>query len=191
MIAFFAVTREPYKTAKDFLIDHKVLTMPGDIHRYLAGDHQRLDGLLERAMRDPKNIDAAAYAEFRSGLLKHIAMEEKVLLPAARKLRGGEALPIAAKLRLDHGALTALLVPSPSASVVAAMRAILKAHNPLEEDPGGMYDQCEALAGAEAEPILNELKNYREVKVLPHVDNAFVMEAARRTLLRAGFELKI
>ncbi|HEX7229954.1 MAG TPA: hemerythrin domain-containing protein, partial [Candidatus Binatia bacterium] len=149
------------------------------------------DGLLERAMRNPENIDAAAYAEFRSGLLKHIAMEEKVLLPAARKLRGGEALPIAAKLRLDHGALTALLVPSPSASVVAAMRAILKAHNPLEEDPGGMYDQCEALAGAEAEPILNELKNYREVKVLPHVDTAFVMEAARRTLLRAGFELKI
>lgn len=191
MIAFFVVTREPCKTAKDFLIDHKVLTMPGDIHRYLAGDHARLDGLLERAMRDPENIDAAAYAEFRSGLLKHIAMEEKVLLPAARRLRGGEALPIAAKLRLDHGALTALLVPSPTASVVAAMRAILKVHNPLEEDPGGMYDQCEALAGAAAEPILNELENYREVKVLPHVDNAFVMEAARRTLLRAGFELKI
>ena len=165
--------------------------MPGEIYRYLAGDHERLDGLLERAMRDPENVDAAAYAEFRSGLLKHIAVEEKVLLPAARKLRGGETLPIAAKLRLDHGALTALLVPSPTASVVAAIRAILKAHNPLEEEPGGMYEQCEALAGAEAESILAEIKNYREVKVLPHVDNAFVMEAARRTLLRAGFELKI
>ncbi|HEX7231755.1 MAG TPA: hemerythrin domain-containing protein [Candidatus Binatia bacterium] len=165
--------------------------MPGDIHRYLAGDHARLDGLLERAMRNPENIDAAAYAEFRSGLLKHIAIEEKVLLPAARKLRGGEALPIAPKLRLDHGALTALLVPSPTASIVAAIRAILKAHNPLEEDPGGMYEQCETLAGAEAERILAELKNYREVKVLPHVDNPFVMEAARRALLRAGYDLKL
>jgi len=59
--------------------------MPGKIHCYLAGDHDRLDALLERAMSDPANIDAAAYAQFRAGLLKHIAMEEKVLLPAAQK----------------------------------------------------------------------------------------------------------
>ena len=54
-----------------------------------------------------------------------------------------------------------------------------------------MYEQCETLAGAEAERILAELKNYREVKVLPHVDNPFVMEAARRALLRAGYDLKL
>ena len=102
-----------------------------------------------------------------------------------------EALSIAPKLRLDHGALTALLVPSPTASIVAAIRAILKAHNPLEEDRGGVYDQCETLAGAEAERILNEIKNDREVKVLSHVDSAFVMEAARRALARAGYDLKI
>lgn len=165
--------------------------MPGKIHLYLAGDHERLDALLERAVSDPENIDAAAYAQFRSGLLKHIAMEEKVLLPAAQRLRGGEALSIAPKLRLDHGALTALLVPSPTASIVAAIRAVLKFHNPIEEDPGGVYDQCETLVGAEAEPILNELKNYREVKVLPHVDSPFVMEAARRAIARAGYDLDV
>jgi hypothetical protein len=163
----------------------------GEIHRYLAGDHERLDALLERAMSDPAHIDSAAYGQFRSGLLRHIAVEEKVLLPAAQKLRGGEALPIAPKLRLDHGALTALLVPSPTAAIVAAIRAILKAHNPLEEDPGAVYDQCETLAGAEADRILHELQNYREVKVLPHVDNPFVIEAARRALSRAGYDLKI
>jgi len=165
--------------------------MPGKIHCYLAGDHDRLDALLERAMSDPANIDAAAYAQFRAGLLKHIAMEEKVLLPAAQKARGGDALPIAARLRLDHGALTALLVPSPTASIVAAIRAILKAHNPLEENPGGMYDQCEALAGAEADEIFHRLQNYPEVKVLPHVDTAFVMEATRRALARAGYDLDV
>ena len=111
--------------------------MSGKIHRYLAADHERLDGLLERAMSDPDNIDAAAYAQFRSGLLKHIGMEEKVLFPAARKQRGGEPLPIAAKLRLDHGALTALLVPTLTAPIVAAIRAILEAHNPIEEHLGG------------------------------------------------------
>ena len=165
--------------------------MAGKIYCYLAGDHERLDALLERAVSDPENIDAAAYAQFRSGLLKHIAMEEKVLLPAAQWLRGGEALSIAPKLRLDHGALTALLVPSPTASIVAAIRAILKFHNPIEEDPGGVYAECEKLAGAEPERILNELKNYREVKVLPHVDNPFVMEAARRAVSRAGYDLKL
>jgi len=165
--------------------------MSGKIHRYLAGDHERLDALLERAMSDLANIDAAAYAQFRSGLLKHIGMEEKVLLPAAQKLRGGEPLPGAAKLRLDHGALAALLVPPPTAPVVAAIRAILKAHNPIEEDPGGIYDQCEELAGAEAEQILRQLQNYSEVKVLPHVESPFVMEATRRALKRAGYDLKV
>jgi hypothetical protein len=165
--------------------------MSGKIHRYLAGDHERLDALLERTMSDPENIDAAAYAQFRSGLLKHIGMEEKILLPAVQKLRGGEALAVAPKLRLDHGALVALLVPSPTAPVVAAIRAILKAHNPIEEDAGGVYDQCEKLAGAEADQILRQLQNFSEVRVLPHVDNPFVMDATRRALARAGYNLEV
>ncbi len=118
-------------------------SMPGKIYRYLTRDHRRLDALLELAMSDSENIDASAYAQFRAGLLKHIGMEEKVLLPAAQKRRGGDPLPVAPRLRLDHGALVALLVPSPTAPIVAAIRAILEAHNPIEEDPGGMYDQCE------------------------------------------------
>lgn len=165
--------------------------MHGKIYRYLADDHERLDALLERAMVDPDNIDMSAYAQFRSGLLKHIGMEEKILLPAARRNRGGEPLAVAAKLRLDHGALTALLVPSPTATVVAAIRAILKAHNPVEEDPGGVYEQCEELAGAGADEILRQLQEAPEVRVLPHVDTPFVMEAARRALVRAGYQLEL
>ena len=165
--------------------------MRGKIYRYLASDHERLDVLLERAMVDPDNIDMSAYAQFRSGLLKHIGMEEKILLPAARRNRSGEPLPVAARLRLDHGALTALLVLSPTATVVAAIRAILEAHNPVEEDPGGVYEQCEELAGAEADQILRQLQEAPEVRVLAHVDTPFVMEAARRTLARAGYELEL
>jgi hypothetical protein len=163
----------------------------GIIHRYLADDHDRLDALLERAISDPKNIDTSAYTQFRSGLLKHIGMEEKILLPAAKRIRGGEPLPLAAKLRLDHGALVALLVPTPTARVVAAIRAILKFHNPIEEDPGGTYDQCEELAGAGADQILRQLQEAPEVRVLPHVDSPFVIEAARRALARAGYELDV
>ena len=165
--------------------------MAGIIHRYLADDHRRLDGLLERAISDPENIDMSAYAQFRAGLLKHIGMEEKILLPAAQRLRGGDPLPVAAKLRLDHGGLVALLVPSPTPRVVAAIRAILTAHNPVEEDPGGIYEQCEELAGAGADEILRQLKAAPEVRALPHVDSAFVLDAARRALARAGYELDL
>ena len=165
--------------------------MAGKIYRYLADDHARLDDLLERAASDPAGFEMAAYADFRSGLLKHISMEEKILLPAARQLRGGEPLPVAAKLRLDHGALTALLVPTPTPAVVAAIRAILAAHNPLEEDPGGMYEQCEELLGADAEELLGQLECAKDVKVLPHVDTQFVMDAARRAVARAGYRLDL
>jgi hypothetical protein len=117
-------------------------------------------------------------------------MEEKILMPAARRMRGGEPLAVAARLRLDHGALTALLVPTPTPAVVAAIRAILAAHNPLEEDPGGMYEQCENLLGPGAEEILDQLTRAKSVRVLPHVDTAFVMDAARRAVARAGYQLE-
>jgi len=55
--------------------------------------------------------------------------------------------------RLDHGALAALLAPTPTPLVVAAIRTIFEAPNPVEDGPGGLYEQCENLAGAEAEQI--------------------------------------
>ena len=165
--------------------------MAGNIHRYLADDHRRLDGLLDRATADPENIDATAYAQFRAGLLKHIGMEEKVLFPAAQKRSGGEPLAVAPRLRLDHGALVALLVPPPTAPLVAAIRGILKLHNPIEENPGGLYDQCEEIVGSDVDEVLSRLQKFPEVKVLPHVDNAFVIAAARRALARAGHDFEL
>jgi hypothetical protein len=75
--------------------------------------------------------------------------------------------------------------------VVAAIRAILEVHDPTEEDPGGMYEQCEDLVGAEADQILRRLHDYPEVKVLPHVDNSLVLEATRRAIARAGYNLEV
>ena len=171
--------------------DVERIFMAGKIHRYLGDDHRRLDVLFERAAADLNNFDASAYAQFRAGLLKHIGMEEKILLPAAQKRRGGQPLEIAPRLRLDHGALTALLVPAPTAPVIAAIRAILKIHNPIEEDAGGMYDQCEEIIGPDVDEILRQLQSFPEVKVLPHVDTPFVIEAARRALARAGYDFTL
>ena len=138
--------------------------LSGRIYHYLADDHARIDHALQRATRQPETIAPDAYAEVRAGLFRHIGLEEKILLPAARAARGGEPLPVASKLRLDHGALTALLVPTPTPAIIAVIRAILERHNPLEESPGGVYEQCEQLAGAQGDEILKRLKTAPAVK---------------------------
>ena len=161
--------------------------MAGQISQFLSQDHRRLEDLLNQADADAGRIDEACYAQFRAGLLKHIAMEEKILLPAAQRANGGEPLSLAAKLRLDHGALAALLVPTPTPAIIATIRAVLEAHNPLEEGPEGLYTFCEQLLGAQALVILAELQSAPPVKVAPHHDGSFVMEATRRALTRAGY----
>jgi len=164
---------------------HRALRPVAD---FLAADHARLDALLQRAVAEPGTIDIAVYAEFRAGLLKHIGMEEKILLPTAQRARGGEALPMAARLRLDHGALAALLVPTPTPQIVAAVRTILEEHNALEEGPGGVYELCEALSGSEANTLLASLRASPDVPVNAHVDSPLVRNATRRAVARAGYD---
>jgi hypothetical protein len=73
--------------------------------------------------------------------------------------------------------------------IVATIRRILSAHNALEEGPGGVYEVCEQLAGAEAEALLARLRAAPEVPVHPHVDGERIMDATRRALERAGYRL--
>jgi hypothetical protein len=157
----------------------------GPISQLLAADHARLDALLARAAEDP-----AAYAEFRRGLLRHIGMEEKILLPAAQRARGGEPLDAAARLRLDHGALAALLVPTPTPTILRALHGILTRHNALEEGPDGVYAACERLAADDGGALLSALAGAPEPKVRPNTDSEFVMDATRHALERAGYSLE-
>ena len=156
----------------------------GPIGRLLGDDHVRLGELLARAEHDP-----SAYAEFRKGLLRHIAMEEKVLLPAAQRARGGAPLPAAGRLRLDHGALAALLVPSLTPSILRALRGILERHNVLEEGPDGVYAACERLAADGIAALVAALEATPAVPVSPHVDSELVTNAVSRALARAGYAL--
>ena len=144
--------------------------MPGAIEVFLTQDHVLLDRLLDRAQRDDRTVDAEAYAEFRRGLLRHIAMEEKVLLPFARAARGGEPLPIAGALRKDHGAIARLLVPSPTAHLIDELRLLLGKHNAIEEGPEGLYATCDELAGAAADRLVARLRAQPQVPVARHYD---------------------
>lgn len=154
----------------------------GDIARFLAEDHDRLDALLARA-----DADAEAYEAFRRGLLKHVGMEEMILLPAAKRL-AGRPVKYAEQVRLDHGAITGLLIPSPTPKVLSAIRAILQWHNVLEEREGGLYAECEAALGVGIIPILERLKNAPDIPPAPHVDAERVFESIRRAIAAAGYQ---
>jgi hypothetical protein len=155
---------------------------PHPITGYLAEDHDRLDALLARAVADPGAFDAAAFAEFRAGLLRHIGIEEKVLLPAARAARGGEPLEEARRLRIEHGALAALLVPTPTAALVEEIRSILAPHNAVEEGPAGVYARCETLLAGQAEEVAARVRAYPPVRVAPHADGPRVVRTAADAL---------
>lgn len=156
--------------------------MPGPIAQFLAEDHDRLDGLLRRALAVPSGVDREPFDAFRAGLLRHIAMEEKILLPAARAGRAGEPLPIARRLRIDHGAITSLLVPTPTPEIAAEIRSILEPHNRAEEEPGGLYDACDALLAGQAEELVARMRAYPAVKVTGYKDGPGVHRTAESAL---------
>lgn len=163
--------------------------MKGTIAEFFETDHHRLDELLRRASADAHAIDLQAYAEFRKGLLGHISMEEKILFPTVQRLRGGEPFPQTKQLRLDHAALTALMVPPPSAGIIAAIRAILSRHNALEESTYGVYETSDELAAGLGDEIVQQARKAGNVPVLPHNPDPRVLEATRRAVARAGYDL--
>ena len=165
--------------------------MPRALYQYLADDHERLDSLFQRAIARPGVIDAESYHEFRKGLLRHIAMEEKIVLPAIARWQGGKKAAIGERLRLDHGALVALLAPPPTPSIMLTIRSILEIHNELEEQEGGLYKLLEDMAGSEMEQMLAQLKAAPAVAVLPNNDKPEVLDAAKKAVARAGHEFKV
>ncbi len=158
------------------------------LFNFFTTDHRRIEELLDKATEKMHDIRMEFYHEFRTGLLKHIKMEEKILFPAAQKANGGEPIPLAAKLRLDHGALTSLMVVPPDAGVIKVIRHILEKHDLLEEEPGGMYDICEGLTEKETEHLLIQLESVTEVPVHPHNKAGYALDATKRAVERAGYD---
>jgi Hemerythrin HHE cation binding domain len=154
----------------------------GPLHRFFAADHRRLDALLQRSLSVPGQVDLVPFGEFRAGILKHIGMEEKVLFPAARHAREAP-LALAARLRVDHGAIAALLVPTPTPALVAEILSVLGPHNRREEEPGGIYDACdEAVGPAEAERLVQELRAFPEVPLKAYNDGPAILAHIQETL---------
>jgi hypothetical protein len=157
----------------------------GPIQDFLHRDHLRLASLLDEAAAGA-TIDLDRYHAFRGGLLRHIGMEEKILLPFVRRLRGGEPLPMAKQMRLDHSAIAALLVPTPTHAIIARLRALLDVHNDIEEGDAGVYAQCDDIAALQRDELLESLRNAPPVKLAAYQDVPRAFASIDRLLRAAG-----
>ena len=161
------------------------------LYHFFAEDHHRIDLLLNKALEAPGEIDLNYYHQFRTQLLRHIKMEEKTLFPAAKKANLAVMQQIIPRYRLEHGALTALMVPPPTLSLINVIRYVLEKHDLAEEEPGGLYDVCEALTMGQTQEILDELATTEEVPVHPPNPAPIAIESARRALARAGYDYDV
>ncbi len=158
------------------------------IFNFFTNDHARIEKILDRATEDINDIKKEDYRRFRIALMTHIKMEEKILFPAAQKANGGVPVPLAAQLRLEHGAITSLMVPPPTPDLIKVLRHVIAKHDLKEEEPGGMYDICENLTGDQTDEILQQLLATSEVPMHPHNLAPFALEAAKRAVKRAGYD---
>jgi hypothetical protein len=141
------------------------------ITHYLESEERALYILLLEACAGLE-VDAERYARFRAGLLRQIAIEENILLPAARKA-SRTALQRAARMNAEHGALTSLLVSSPDLARCVEIAAFMEDHEALELGPSGLYAECErALSAAQSRELLDAARAYRIVPLAPSLDGA-------------------
>lgn len=158
------------------------------LYQFFTNDHHRLEKLLKKATEQPGEIDMNYYHQFRTGLLRHIKMEEKIFYPAAKNVNPELMQALIPRYRLEHGALTALMVPPPTLSLIKAIIHVLEKHDLAEEEPGGMYDVCESLTHGQTQILLDQLADVEDVPVHPPNPAPIAIESARRTLARAGYD---
>lgn len=158
--------------------------MSSSIERYLEEDHRRLDGLLRAALADPARFDLEAFERFRAGLLRHIGLEEKLLIPEARRRRG-DPWPLADVLRTEHGALASLLVPTPDHALAREIATLLQEHNRREEGAGALYDECASNLGVDADALLEKMRAVAEPPLAKHFDGAGTHRTAADALRAA------
>ena len=152
------------------------------ITEYLIEDHRQLHELLNRS--DADGLDGEAFAAFRAGLLRHIGIEEKILFPAVKR-RLGAPLEATLRLRVEHAALTSLLVPSPDRPLIDEIRRLLERHDAREEGPGGVYDACEAALGEETAALYIRARDQKAVPVSAYYDGPEAHRTAAGALASA------
>jgi hypothetical protein len=162
--------------------------METSLYAYFTNDHERLDFFLSHSVQKDGKINLSMYHQFRTGIFKHIKMEEKILFPAAMLADKSKMQNYIPQFRLEHGAITALLVPPPTKEIITVLHYILTKHNYEEEKHQGLYNLCEALTKGRHAELIEMLNNTGDVPVHPNNNIPLAIEAAKRSVARAGYD---
>jgi len=141
------------------------------IHEYLQWDHERLDGVL-RTFRGHVRAGAWAAAEerfgaFRTGLERHIRMEEDVLFPVFEERAAMGGCGPTTVMRSEHTTIKQILAQvvtdtaerseSRIAQGLDSLTSVLGLHNMKEENI--LYPMCDEALGTDgADGIVRKLQ---------------------------------
>ena len=152
---------------------------------YLIEDHRRLETLLTGAMRNG-TLDHEQYNLFRAGQLRHVAIEETLVLPTVRQHNGGFFGD--RQIHLEHLAITALLLQPPSDEVLHVLRALLEKHTFLEETNRTLYDALDACCAERHPELLQRMQEYLTPPVPENAGHPDGLASVRRAVARAGYD---
>lgn len=130
--------------------------MRGPIHAYMARDDERVGSELLRAEQNGR-VNRPAYERFRLGLLRHIALEFRVLIPLARRTPGG-AIPRLDRIFADHALFMSLVALPPTRDGILRLREQLAVHDLVKQRTGGLYDACDRLLATRSGEVIARLR---------------------------------
>lgn len=151
----------------------------------LVRDHEEIPALLDACITPSGEVDLQKFDDFRHRLLRHIAIEEKVLRRALVKKLGVEPL-FQNGLRRDHAGIASLCVPLPNREWLENLKEQLAHHNRVEEAPGGFYELVEKVC--DPDELLKQIAAMPEVKLPPFQTGHGVREQFKRVLIDTGIK---
>ena len=150
---------------------------------YLLADHREIEAALARARAGAFDLDA--FTAMRRRLLRHIAVEEKILFPAVRAAEPA-ALFDAREIKIEHAAIGSLLVPVPDLALAGEIAELLARHDEREESPAGVYARCEAALGGASFELAGRAHAFPEVRASAYLDRPGLRRTAREALAAAA-----
>ncbi len=126
--------------------------MPSRLIEQLTRDHVAIPRMLDRCLLPSGAVDLRRFDEFRRFALRHVMIEERVLMPLLER-RLGRAPAFQNAMRKDHEAIAALCVPTPDPEWIGDLRELMTYHNQVEEQPGGFYALFDQHLAAEEKAV--------------------------------------
>ncbi|MCU0701650.1 MAG: hemerythrin domain-containing protein [Myxococcaceae bacterium] len=157
----------------------------GRISAVLTAMHDELRRDLDACLLAEGGVDVERFDTYRHALLRHISLEEQVLMPALIAARGRPP-DFRNGLRKDHAGIAALCVPMPEREWLENLKDLLDEHYRIEEEPGGFLDQCDEALAARAETVLAAIARHPTPALAPFKRGRPVRDQLRSVMLATG-----